>query len=134
MRPRHAALLSLVALTGLVAGCGGGSVDYNVPKTVPALTAPPSGGTPAASAASTTATTATTSTTATTAAPATADPSASGGASATPPATTTPSNTGGTATPAPTAPTDTGGGTTTNSGGAGGADFNAFCQENPGAC
>jgi hypothetical protein len=90
---------------------------------------------------STTATTvapaATTSTTATTAAPTTSDPAATGGATPTPvvPATTTPAATGGTAEPTQT--TDAGGtsgGTTTNSGGAGGTDFDAFCQENPGAC
>ena len=129
MRPRLAGLLSLVALTGLVAGCGGGSVAYHVPKSTPVLTAPPSGGTPApGTSTGTTATTSTTSTTSTT--PAAVTPSTSGGTSATPPATSTaPANTGGTGTPTQTTAT-----TPSNPGGSGGADFNAFCQQNPGAC
>src|SRR5438552_635883 len=50
------------------------------------------------------------------------------------PSTATPQNTGGSATP--TTPSSTGGTTTTPSstGGTGGADFNQFCQQNPGAC
>src|SRR3954452_8348697 len=123
----RALLLSLVAVAGIAAGCGGGSVDYKTPeaKYVPPLTAPPQGG--ASSANATTSTTATT-TTATTAAPAT------GGTGGTSAGTATP-------TPAPSGAGTGGAGTTTAPSGAtttpqntGGADFNTFCQENPGAC
>ena len=129
MRSRHVVLLSTVALTGLLAGCGGGSVAYDLPETTPVLTAPPSGGTATTAGTSTTgtSTTSTTSTTATTPAASTD----TGGAAVTPtPVTTTPVDTGGaTPTPEPTTPTET-----TDAGDAGGADFNQFCEENPGAC
>ena len=52
MRSRRVpiALCSVAAfggLAGVIAGCGGDSVAYSVPTAPPALTAPPSGGTPA---------------------------------------------------------------------------------------
>ena len=121
-------ILSLVAVAGIAAGCGGGSVDYNTPeaKYVPTLTAPPKGS--GSSASATTSTTATT-TTATTAAPATGSTGGTSAGTATPaPAPSSGATTGG-------AGTGTGnGGTATTPQNTGGADFNTFCQENPGAC
>ena len=124
----RALLLSLAAVAGIAAGCGGGSVDYNTPeaKYVPTLTAPPQGS--GSSTSATTSTTATTSTS-TTAVPATGSTGGTSAGTATPaPAPSTGAGTGGAGTPS------TGGGTTTTPQNTGGADFNTFCKENPGAC
>ena len=137
MRSRHAVLPVLLAAAGFAAGCGGDSVADELPEDPPTLTAPPSGGT-STSAASATTTTSTTSTTSTTdAAAPTADPGTTGGTAVTPAAPVAPTpaptdDTGGAVTPAPepTTPEPT----TPDPSSSGGADFNEFCAENPGAC
>src|SRR3954471_15964191 len=121
----RALLLSLVAVAGIAAGCGGGSVDYNTPeaKYVPPLTAPPQGS--GSSTSATTSTTATT-TTATTAAPTTGSTGGTSAGTATPAPAPSGAATGGAGTTGGGA-----GGTTTTPQNTGGADFNTFCQENP---
>ncbi|HVF78140.1 MAG TPA: hypothetical protein VNA28_07565 [Solirubrobacteraceae bacterium] len=121
-RQRLLSLLAVLTLAGGLAACGSDDeLSTQVPKTSPDLTIP-TGTTETPAAASTTDTTSTTATTATTA--------------VTPPAVTPPA---GTTPPAPPAGSATTGGQspstgTPTTGQGGGAEFEDFCAQNPGAC
>jgi cytoskeletal protein RodZ len=138
-----AALAALLLGAGLGA-CGGERVSEDVPKTTPEITvseedlAGLSGGSdPTLEDRSTSTTSTTTSTTPSD----TSSPPSSGSAA---PSTATPDAGGATPAPAEPAPTtpDTGGATQDqggatdegDSGDTGGAGFEDFCQQNPGAC
>ena len=132
MRRLRPLLLLVAACAGLALGsCGGGSVSADEPKSLPDLTVP-SGAGPSARTSTTSATT-----TSTTSTGATTTPAPSGGGTATPaPTTTTPQGTGGTQT---TTPQGTGGQSAPGAGGqttpgATGQRYQAFCDQNPGAC
>jgi hypothetical protein len=122
-RQRLLSLLAVLTLAGGLAACGSDDeLSTQVPKTSPDLTIP-TGTTETPAAASTTDTTSTTATTATT--------------GVTPPAAVTPP--AGATPPAPSAGSTTTGGQspstgTPTTGQGGGAEFEDFCAQNPGAC
>ena len=135
MRPLRPLLLTTLAAAGLALGaCGSGTVSSDEPKATPPLTVPRTPGdtggrvlvNPSETAQSGSSTTETTSTTTsggttTTTAPSTSTPA---------PTQTTPQQSGGQ--PAPGG--QTGGGTQTTQAPSGGAQFEDFCKQNPGAC
>lgn len=148
MRARSiAAGLAALALGAGVAACGGTQVSEPAPSTTPEITVSDEdlvglSGEDAALTEDTTSTTSTTSTTPDTSSSSSTDTSGTAATpdTATPAPAPAPADTGGTATPAP-APSDTGGtatpdtgDTADDTGDTGGAGFDDFCAQNPGAC
>jgi hypothetical protein len=139
-RPATACSIALLALATVgLSACGGGDGSSDKPPKNPPALAPPASYN-IESAARTTSTTDTTDTTATTPTVASGASSSDGSSSS---SSSGGSPSGGTTTPATPAPSNSGGvsanttpaaGTTPNSGAGGGAQFDQFCQQNPGSC
>ena len=137
---RRRLTVGVVAVLGIAAGaCGGSSVSVDVPRTTPVLTVP-TGTTPTDDGASTTSTTSTsttsTSTTDTTAqAPAQSQTPAQSSTPAPQQQQAQPDSSSGGAAPQSSQPAQTQAQTApSSSGGTGGAEFDDFCKQSPGAC
>jgi hypothetical protein len=133
---RRRLTVGLVAVLGIAAGaCGGASVSVDVPSTVPVLTVP-TGTTPTDDTSTTSTTSTSTSTTATTDTTAQA-PAQQAPAQQTPAQSqqqAQPDSSSGGAAPQTSQPQTQQQQAPDTSGGTGGAEFEDYCKQNPGAC